>query len=128
MPLFPKVRRRNNQYATLLLGPSLRDDESCLDRLAEADFIGQQSALGEWGRKGKKCGVDLMRIQIYLSTSDCSSELLDVVGGTALGEIKCKIFGVIVGNLHDRRPSCVRPVVGSSHRDCSCPSSGGQTL
>src|SRR6185312_2219787 len=63
-PLFAERRGHDQQDAALALGPALRDDETRLDGLAEADFIGKQHALSERRGQREQRGVHLMRIHI----------------------------------------------------------------
>ena len=45
-------------------GPALGDDEGGFDRFAEANFVGENDAFGEWGADGEEGSVDLVGVEI----------------------------------------------------------------
>ena len=70
MPLLTQVGRSDDEDATLALGPALRDNQPSLDRFAQPNLVGEQSAFGERRRKSEKRGIDLVRVHIDLRTGN----------------------------------------------------------
>jgi hypothetical protein len=58
----------------------LGDDESGFDGFAEADFVGEDDALGQWGANGEEGGVDLVGVEVDAGRRKAAGQTFD---GTA---------------------------------------------
>ncbi len=103
MPLLSKIRRRDDEDPPLSLRPSLRKENSGLDRFSETDLVGEERAIGKRGIESKKRGIDLVWIQVHLSARHSSGELANAVGRPAPGELVSEIFGLVIGQHSSRR-------------------------
>src|ERR1035438_9771595 len=54
VPLFAEVGRHDDEQVALALGPPLREEDAGFDGFAQADFVGENRAFGEWRAEGKK--------------------------------------------------------------------------
>ena len=64
LPLFAQRSWDNQQNAPLFFRPTLGDDQRGFDGFSQADFIGQDYALGHWRTQREHGGIHLMRVQI----------------------------------------------------------------
>ena len=100
MPLLAKIGRDDDEDVTFALRPFLRKNKTGFDCLSKTNLIGKQCTFGEWRTEGKEGGIHLMGIQIDLGPRDCSSQFLQAVRGTALGQLIGEILGVVIRELH----------------------------
>ncbi len=108
--LFPEVGRENHEQAALPLRPLLREQQTCLDCLAQPYLVGKYRALRERALERKERRLDLMWIEIDLGVRQHCRQLLDAVGWTAL----CQLLGEVPG-VEGRRHGCsprMPPIVG----------------
>ena len=63
-PLLAQRCRANHQQPALALRPELAEHDARFDRLAEADLVGQDHALGERRLEREERGFDLVRVEI----------------------------------------------------------------
>ena len=95
MPLLPEIGRRDDQNPSSPFRPSLRDHETGFDGLAQANFISQNTALGQWGTEREERRLDLMWIQVDLGIDERPSELLIAVRSAAFRQLVSKILRVV---------------------------------
>jgi hypothetical protein len=65
-PLLAEVRGTYYQEAVFALGPLLGEQDASLDRLSQADLIGEDCSLRERRAKSKQRRLDLVRVQVNL--------------------------------------------------------------
>ena len=87
VPLLAEGSRNDAEDSAFAFGPKLTDDESRLDSLAQADFIGQDRTTGQRRLESEQGRLDLMGIEIDSGVQKRLRELLGVVGGEAPSEL-----------------------------------------
>src|ERR1700675_3043533 len=99
MPLLPKRCRDNDENLPFAFSPSLGQKNSGFNRFAEANFVSEDRTFRQWGAESKQRSFYLMGVQVNLSVSKGSSQLLHAVGRTPFCQFKRKILCVI-GSRH----------------------------
>src|ERR1700675_991442 len=102
MPLLPKRCRDNDENLPFAFSPSLGQKNSGFNRFAEANFVSEDRTFRQWGAESKQRSFDLMGVQVNLSVSKGSSQLLHAVRRAPLRQFIGEVFGV-VGGAHNRR-------------------------
>jgi len=64
LPLLAEHGGHDNENAPAAFSPLLRKHDTCFDRLAQSDFVGQDRTVGERRTQSEESGVDLMGIQV----------------------------------------------------------------
>ena len=95
LPLFAKSGGEDEENAAAAFGPALGDDEGGFDGFAEANFVGENDAFGEWGADGEEGGVDLVRVEVDTGGGEAAGKALDGAAGAAQGEQRGPIEGVV---------------------------------
>jgi hypothetical protein len=83
LPLFAKRGGKDEEDFAAAFGPSLRDDDTGFDGLAEPYFVGEEDAFGEWGANSKKGGIDLVGVEVNAGVGDRAREGFDGSRGSA---------------------------------------------
>ena len=94
LPLLAERRGHDDQDPALAFGPSLGDHEPGLDRLSEADFVGQDRAFRERRADGEERRVNLMRVEIDTRPGDRPGERLDASCRAPEGERVSPVLAV----------------------------------
>src|SRR5579871_1395834 len=95
MPLLPQARRDNDENLSFAFRPSLGQQDSGFDGLAQPNFVGKDGPLRKWGSESEQGGFDLMGVQVNLSVSKGSGKLLHAVRGAPFRKLERKILCVI---------------------------------
>ena len=103
--------RADNQQPPLFLGPELAQNQPGLDRLAQADLVGQQDALGDGRLKGEDGRVDLVRVEVHTGVEQRPRQPLNLPGPPLAGQFVGEVLGVV-----DGAHSCPSPVCGPNTR------------
>lgn len=94
-PLFPQACRADDDESPLSLCPVLAQNEASFDRLAKADFVGEENALRQWVPQGKGGSVDLVRIEVDAGVKERHREAITVGVGMLPRDLVSEIPGVI---------------------------------
>src|ERR1700675_454792 len=97
MPLLPKRCRDNDENLPFAFSPSLGQKNSGFNRFAEANFVSEDRTFRQWGAESEQRSFDLMGVQVNLSVSKGSSQLLHAVGRAPFCQFIRKILCVICG-------------------------------
>jgi len=100
VPLLTEVGRGDDQETAFALRPSLGEDKPCLNSLAQAHFIRENSAFGKRRLEREQCRFDLVWIQVDLRVYKRTRELLNTVRGAALGQLVGEIFCVVIRQVY----------------------------
>lgn len=99
-PLLAQVGGYDDKQVPLSLGPFLRNEQPCLDRLPKPNLICEDCALRERTAKREERCFDLVWVQVDLRVRENGRQLLDTVRRAAAGQFESEVFGMIVGQLH----------------------------
>src|ERR1039458_3769877 len=97
MPLLAKAGGYDDDNLPLALSPSLGQENPSLNRLSQPNFVGEDRPFGQRGAEGEQGSFDLMGVQVNLSVSKRSSQLLHAVGRAPFCQFIRKILRVICG-------------------------------
>ena len=98
VPLFAQVGGGDDEDFVPPLCPTLRDDQPRFDGFAEADFVGKDDAARERVAAGEQCGIDLVRVEVYLGIDQCRGEGFDAVAGGAAGQLPGEVLALLWGD------------------------------
>lgn len=76
-PLLAEVRGTDDEQPSPSLGPALRQEDACFNRLAQPHFICKDRSFGERRAECEECGLNLVGIKSHLSVGEGAGQLLD---------------------------------------------------
>jgi len=100
VPLFAQVGGDDDEDFVPPLCPALRDNQPRFDGFAEADFVGEDDAARERVTAGEECGIDLVRVEVYLGINQGRGEGFDAIAGGATGELPGEVLVLLVGHCY----------------------------
>ena len=100
VPLFAQVGGDDDEDFVPPLCPALRDNQPRFDGFAEADFVGEDDAARERVTAGEECGIDLVRVEVYLGINKGRGEGFDAIAGGATGELPGEVLVLLVGHCY----------------------------